>query len=146
MTLERPFRVLPAVSEDNEHFWRGGGEGELRFLRCAACGWWLHPPAPICPVCLGRDLVVSAVSGRAVIHAYTVNWQSWLPGFDPPYVIAIVEFPEQAGLRLTTNIVGCEPEAVTTGMPVKVRFEEYDDVWIPLFEPEQSAPDPKGPR
>jgi hypothetical protein len=30
----RPFRVLPAVTVDNEHFWLGGAEGELRFLRC----------------------------------------------------------------------------------------------------------------
>ena len=30
----RPFRVLPAVLPENEHFWMGGAEGELRFLRC----------------------------------------------------------------------------------------------------------------
>ena len=33
----RPFRVLPAVTPENEHFWLGGAEGELRFLRCADC-------------------------------------------------------------------------------------------------------------
>jgi uncharacterized OB-fold protein len=131
----RPFRVLPAVSAANEHVWRGGADGELRFRRCQACGYWIHPPTPACPSCLSRDLAVEAVSGLGVVHTFTVNWQPWYPGFDPPYVVAIVELPEQPGLRLTTNIVGCAHDEVTVGMAVRVCFEEYDDVWIPLFEP-----------
>ena len=132
--------MLPAVVPENEHFWTGGAQGELRFLRCKACGWWLHPPGPVCPACLGRELAVEAVSGRAVVHAFTINHHAWIPGFDPPYVIAIVELPEQEGLRLTTNIVGCAPDDVRTGMPVEVTFEEHDDVWIPLFRPAGGAP------
>ena len=48
---------------------------------------------------------------------------------------AIVELDEQSGLRLMTNVVGCAAEAVHIGMRVRVVFEEYEDVWIPLFEP-----------
>ncbi|MEJ5255820.1 MAG: OB-fold domain-containing protein [Acidimicrobiales bacterium] len=132
---DRPFRVLPRVTEQNEHFWRGGAHGELRFLRCQRCGYWIHPPAPICPECLSRDLAPEATSGRAVVHTYTVNEQPWIPTLDPPYVVAIVELPEQEGLRLTTNIVNCDPYEVTIGMEVRVTFEEYDDVWLPFFEP-----------
>ena len=59
-----------------------------------------------------------------------------IPGFNPPYVVAIVELEEQPGLRLTTNVVGCEPEDVEIGMAVKVVFEDVgDDVFLPLFEP-----------
>ena len=136
---DRPFRVLPAVVPENEHFWRGGADGELRFLRCDSCGWWLHPPAPICPECLGRELSVAAASGDAVVHTFTVNWQPWYPNLDPPYVVAIVELPEQDGLRLTTNIVGCEPDDVWIGMPVRVTFEDYDGVWLPFFAPVEPA-------
>jgi len=135
----RPFRVLPAVTPDNEHFWTGGADGELRFLRCGACRYWIHPPAPICPSCLSRDVQPDAVSGRATVHTYTVNWQPWYPNLDPPYVVAIVELPEQAGLRLTTNIVGCEPDDVTIGMAVQVLFEDWDGVWLPFFEPTAEA-------
>lgn len=140
----RPFRVMPAVTVDNEHFWRGGAEGELRFLRCAACRYWIHPPAPICPECLGRDVAPESVSGDATVLTYTVNRQPWYPHLDPPYVVAIVELPEQDDLRLTTNIVNCEPEEVDFGMAVRVTFEEYPDdgdpdpsrsVWLPFFEP-----------
>jgi uncharacterized protein len=131
----KPFRVLPRVTEQNEHFWRGGAEGELRMLRCASCGYWIHPPAPICPACLSKDVTPEATSGRAVVHTFTVNHQPWIPTLDPPYVVAIVELPEQEGLRLTTNIVRCDIDEVAIGMPVRVAFEEYDDVWLPFFAP-----------
>ena len=65
---------------------------------------------------------------------YTVNHQSW-DGSTEPYAIAIVGFPEQEGLRLTTNIVGCEPEEVRIGMSVTVTFEQHDDLYWPLFTP-----------
>ena len=137
---DEPFRLLPAVGPENAHFWQGGAEGELRFLRCDDCRTYVHPPAPLCPECLGRSLSVEAVSGRARVHTYTVNHHPWVPGFDPPYVVAIVDIEEQAGLRLTTNLVGVEPGDVTIGMRVKVCFDERDDgIFIPLFEPDPEA-------
>lgn len=137
--VEKPVRVLPRVTPDTEHFWRGGEQGELRFLRCAECGHWIHPPAPVCPVDLSKNLEVEAVSGKAFVHTYTVNHHPWMPGFDPPYVVAIVELPEQAGLRLTTNVVNCDPDEIEVGMPVRVTFEQYEDVWLPLFEPDRDG-------
>jgi uncharacterized OB-fold protein len=132
----QPFRVLPAVDHATRPFWTGGEHGELRILRCQACGLWLHPPGPVCPRCLSTDLAPEAASGRAVVHTYTINHQPWYPGLDPPYVVAIVALPEQEGLRLTTNIVGCPPGDVRIGLPVRVTFERYDDVWLPMFEPD----------
>src|SRR5689334_2050460 len=123
-----PFRILPRVTEGNEHFWRGGAEGELRFLRCQDCQYWIHPSQPRCPVCLSKNLAPEAVSGDATIFTYTINVQNWgIPTYEPPYVIAIVELPEQDGLRLTTNILGCAPEDVRIGMPVRVTFEHHDE-------------------
>lgn len=134
-----PFRVLPAVSDLNRHFWTGGEHGELRFLRCGACGAYQHPPQPLCWKCHSKDLTPEPVSGRASVATYTVNHQAWMPGPDLPYVVAIVELPEQEGLRLTTNIVECDPDSVKVGMPVEVVFEHHadpdGDVWIPLFRP-----------
>jgi uncharacterized OB-fold protein len=134
---EQGFRLLPAVGPENEHFWRGGAVGELRFLRCSACRIYVHPPAPLCPTCLSRDLEVAAVSGRARVHTYSLNHQPWVPGFDPPYMVAIVDIEEQPGLRLTTNLVHCDPGDVEIGMRVRVCFEEREDgIFIPLFEPD----------
>ena len=131
----KPFRVLPRVTAANQHFWRGGEHGEIRFLRCRACRTYVHPPAPVCPDCYGRDLAAEAVSGRATVLTFTLNHQPWVPAPDHPYAIAIVEIEEQRGLRLMTNVVGCPPQDVRVGMPVQVVFEQHEDVWIPLFTP-----------
>ena len=136
----KPFRLLPAVTPENEHFWHGGRDGELRFLHCAACEKFVHPPQPRCPDCLASELSVRAASGRAHLHTYTVNHQPWIPGFEPPYVVAIVTLAEQPDLRLTTNVVGCEPGALAIGMPLRVVFEPCDDdVHLPLFEPDETG-------
>jgi uncharacterized OB-fold protein len=129
-----PFRILPAVDGLNEFFWTSGATGELRFLRCGACGYWIHPPSPRCPECLGTDVAPAAVSGRATLHSFTVNHQQWIPD-TAPYVIGLVEFPEQQGLRLTTNVVECPIDDVKIGMALTVTFEEYEGVWFPLFRP-----------
>jgi uncharacterized OB-fold protein len=70
-----------------------------------------------------------------VVHTFTVNHQAWMPGLEPPYVVAIVALPEQVGLRLTTNVLDVDPSDVFIGMEVDVRFEHHDDVWIPVFVP-----------
>lgn len=136
---DKPFRVLPRVTPANEHFWRGGAEGRLRILRCREDGTWIHPPAPVCPACYGKDVTPESVSGRATVATFTLNHQPWVPAPDHPYAIAIVELDEQRGLRLMTNVVNCPAEDVHIGMRVRVVFEEHEDVFVPLFEPDPDA-------
>ena len=136
---DKPFRVMPKVTDLNRHFWTGGADGELRFLRCPDCRHYIHPPSPLCPACLASELEVASVSGRASVATFTLNHQTWVPAPDHPYAIAIVEIEEQPSLRLMTNIVGCAAEDVYIGMPVRVVFEQHDDVYVPLFEPDPAA-------
>ena len=133
---QNEFRLLPDVTPETEHFWRGGAHGELRILRCSACRTFIHPPAPVCPECLGRDLAPETVSGRGTVATFTVNHQRWNPTVPVPYVIALVEIDEQPSVRIMTNIVGCEPDDVRIGMRVRVTFAEREDVFLPLFEPD----------
>ena len=130
-----PSRPLPGMTAENAFFWRSGADGRLRFLTCPSCRYRVHPPGPVCPRCLTKGLRAEPVSGKGTVFAFTVNYHPWIVGFDPPYVIAMVELDEQAGLRLTTNIVGCGASDVSVGMPVEVVFEQHDDVWLPLFRP-----------
>lgn len=134
---EPPFRILPRITDRNQHYWTGGRDGELRFQRCNQCKYFLHPPAVICPKCLSKDIGIEAVSGRAEVVAYSINYQPWMPGPELPFVLAIVCCEEQDDLRLTTNVVNCSVDDVAVGMPVQVLFEAHPDqeVWIPLFEP-----------
>jgi len=137
-TENKPFRLLPKLDDDNEPFWTGGERGELVMWRCQDCKHWIHPPGPICPMCLSRNIATEATSGRGVVHSLTINEQSWNPTMPPPYVIALVELDDQRDLRLMTNVVNCNPGDVDFGMRVQVVFEHHDDVWIPLFEPEKA--------
>ena len=75
--------------------------------------------------------------------AFTINRQPWIPGFEPPYVVAMVELADEPDVRLITNIVDISPEDVRVGLEVEVLFEDWTDptgdestrVWIPLFRP-----------
>lgn len=129
-----PLRFITA-DESDEFFWRSGADGVLRFLGCAGCERIHHPPVPRCPYCGSRDVAPKAVSGRATLATYTVNHQPFMPGFEPPYVIAIVEIDEDPTVRLMTNIVGCAIEDVHIGMPLQVTFEASGEWFVPLFEP-----------
>lgn len=132
-----PRRVLPPADGPTGFFWTMGRDGSLRFLRCTACTYFIHPPAPYCPRCGSRDASPHPVSGRATLYSFTVNHQAW-DGDGRPYVIGIVEFPEQPGLRLTTNVVGVSPDDVHIGMPLEVTFERHEPIHLPLFRPAAS--------
>lgn len=133
--MDKPFRVLPEVTDSNRHFWTGGAQGQLVFLACEDCRHLVHPPSPRCPQCLSRALRPRPVSGRGTVASYTVNHQPWNPTLPERYVIALVEIEEQPTLRLMTNIIGCKPDDVRIGMPVQVAFEADDDVYLPMFTP-----------
>jgi uncharacterized OB-fold protein len=126
---------LPRIDDANRFFWESGQDDRLRFLQCADCALWIHPPLPRCPRCLGRRISPEAVAGTGTVHTYTVNHQPWFTDPAPPYAIAIVSLDEQADLRLTTRLVDVDPDVVTIGMRVQVRFEHREDVWLPLFAP-----------
>ena len=139
MTADGPaFRLLPRLDPENEFFWTSGADGRLRFLRCQACQEYVHPPSPVCPTCLSSELDPVPVSGRATVVAHTLNVHGWIPG-SQPYLVAWVAIDEQPDVRLTTNLVGVEPDDVHDGMAVEVVFEHDDDVWLPLFRPVESA-------
>ena len=128
-------RPLPQLTPANQWFWTSGKDGQLRIQGCGDCGALVHPPAPICQKCRSRERVPVVVSGRGTVVAFTVNQHQWSPAFEPPYAIANVAIEEDPSVRLTTNVVGCDPSEVHVGQRVVVRFEQQDDVWLPLFEP-----------
>ncbi len=129
-----PRRPLPLVTMENEFFWRSGADGTLRLQECRACESLIHPPAPVCRYCHSRDMGVRAVSGNATLAGFTVNHRFSLPGLPAPYVVAQVAIAEDLRVRLTTNIVDCDPEQLELGQPVEVVFEQVEDVWLPLFK------------
>jgi uncharacterized protein len=79
-------------------------------------------------------MVVQA-SGRASLYSYAIQHRA-IPGFTPPYAIAVVTLEE--GPRMMTNIVECAqtPEALQLDMPLEAVFERVSEtVSLPVFRP-----------
>ncbi|HPG27658.1 MAG TPA: OB-fold domain-containing protein, partial [Myxococcota bacterium] len=79
-------------------------------------------------------------SGRGTVYTYSVVRQNQMPAFREavPYVVAYVQLEE--GPQLLTNVVGCAPEAVSIGMPVRVDFvptpgPRGEPLGVPRFVP-----------
>lgn len=132
---EPPPRKLPQLTPETTPFWTGGQDGRLLIQRCASCRRYQHPPLPLCPHCRTPTMAPAAVSGRGTVKTFTVNRQQWLPGLTGDFVFAAVELAEQAELYVFSNILA-PPETLRAGLPVKVCFEQHEDVWLPLFRPD----------
>ena len=128
-------RPLPPVTDETEFFWTSGADGTLRLQECASCNALIHPPQPVCRYCRSREMGVRAVSGHATLSSFTINHRFSLPGLPAPYVVAQVAIVEDPRVRLTTNIVECDPEHLEIGQLMEVAFEHIEDVWLPLFRP-----------
>jgi uncharacterized protein len=127
--------MAPPVTDLNRPFWTGGAHGQLLVQRCGSCDRWVFPAAEACATC-GGPLEWQPVSGDGTVFTFTVSRHQYHPDVPAPYVIAIVELAEQAGLRFMTNIVECDPDTVTIGLPVRVVFEPAgDEAWAPVFRP-----------
>ncbi|MDH5671366.1 MAG: Zn-ribbon domain-containing OB-fold protein [Myxococcales bacterium] len=130
-------RFAPTPSPETQHYWDGCKEGELRLQRCDQCEHTYFPPRPFCPKCASREVSIYKASGKATLWSYVIHHRP-MPGFKPPYAIAVVQLQE--GPRMMTNIVECEqtPEALQLDMPLEVRFESVsDDINLPVFAPAQ---------
>jgi uncharacterized OB-fold protein len=137
MTKVRPSsgtRVLPRLTDANRAFWTGGANGDLLVTRCEKCHRWELPPSQECTGC-GGPTRPEPVSGTAKVYTWTLNHQKFHPDVEPPNLIALVVLDEQEDLRLATNLVDIDAEDVKSGLPVSVEFEDYGDLFYPVFAP-----------
>ena len=134
MALE-PGRPRPEPTPETRHFWEGCKEGKLLLQRCPDTGKAYFPPRPFSPYTGNRNVEVFQASGRATLHSYVIHHRP-VPGFTPPYAIAVVELEE--GPRMMTNIIDCPqtPEALQLDMKLEVAFVPMDEkTTLPLFRP-----------
>lgn len=125
--------LAPTLSERSAPYWTGGANGQLLIGRCLRCGFWIHPPLPVCRSCRSREVGPAPASGRGTVHSWTVNRYKWAPELEPPYVIAEVELVEQPGLIVLTTVRAAD---ITIGMEVHVEFERAgDESYVPYFVP-----------
>jgi uncharacterized OB-fold protein len=115
-------RPIPAPTPLTAPYWDACRRGELAIQRCAGCHRFVHFPEVACPFCGGADLPFETVSGRGIVHTFTIVHRTFLPGFAPPYVVAWIDLEE--GARAFGDVVDCAPEDVRIGLPVRVCFDD----------------------
>jgi uncharacterized OB-fold protein len=136
MTTDTSAKPVPEVTAALAPFFAAAREGRLVVQRCAGCAALRFPPREICSACLATEATWQPVAGRGVIFSYNVMHQIYHPGFAAavPYAVVVVKLEE--GPKITSNLVGCPPEAITVGMPVEVVFEQVSpEVTLPKFRP-----------
>lgn len=130
-------RLEPAATPLSEPFWEATRSEQLLVQRCEECGATVWYPRERCTSCLGDQLRWIESTGRGEVYTFNVMRKAGNPMMadQVPYVIALVDLEE--GHRMATNIVGCEPEDVRCGMPVKVVWdvELSDGRRLPVFSP-----------
>jgi uncharacterized protein len=121
VTADRLPAPAPERTPETDAFWGATASGRLLLAHCDQCDGVIWYPKTYCSACGGRSVSWMEASGRGTIYSFTVAHRG--PGAfgqAVPYVIAYVELTE--GPRVLTNIVGCEPDQVSIGLPVRVVF------------------------
>jgi uncharacterized protein len=129
-------KPLPRPYQDTEAYWDAAKEKRLVLQQCKDCGKHQFYPRGVCSHCLSSALDWVESRGRGKVHTFTVCHRAPHPGFaaELPLVIAVIELDE--GVRMMSNIVGCDPTSVRIDMAVKVVFaEESPEITLPKFEP-----------
>jgi uncharacterized OB-fold protein len=131
-------KPLPTPDPVTKPFWDSLKAQAIQLQRCSACQTFIFYPRSHCPGCLSDDLTWTPVSGRGVVHAFTIPHRHPNRVFtaDGPYVVALIELDE--GARMLTNLIEVEAtaEAVKVGMPVEIVYDAVtDEVTLPKFRP-----------
>ena len=140
----RPEFPLPDVGwEPTREFWAGAGRGQLLIPRCADCRAYAWYPVARCRRCGEGRFAWTRMSGNGRLFSWAVVRRAFLPAFadQVPFVAALVALDEDPGVRVATNLVGCDAESLDFDMPVRVVFRPLrfptvaGEVMAPMFVP-----------
>ncbi len=129
-------RPVPVPDERSQEFWSAAATRALVLARCTRCTKLAHPPDTVCPHCGTTDpaFEFTVVEGSGSIRSWTVMRQSFLPGFDVPFVLVDVELSAQPDLRLIGRLVDGPDAPLRLGAPVRLAFEDVaPGVAVPAF-------------
>jgi uncharacterized protein len=120
---------VPVPGLASRPYWDAARQGRLVFQRCQRCERIPPRPALVCAGC-GGELAWQESCGRGSLYSWTVVWRPQHPSFRTPYAPAVVRVEE--GWWLLTAVVGCQPDDLSEGMPVRIEFHHAgDDIWLP---------------
>lgn len=125
-------RTLPPMTALNQPWFEGCAEGVLRLQQCRHCGQHQFYPRTLCSHCGAAEPDWVNASGRGTIASFSIVRRAISKAYEAPYVVALIDLEE--GPRMMSNIVDCDPEAVTIGQAVSVTFKAWSEaITLPVF-------------
>jgi uncharacterized OB-fold protein len=129
-----PERPAPVPDRLTLPFWEACAGHRLTVPECQACGRRFFVPEVVCPACLSSQWEWADSAGLGTVYSLSVVYRTAHPNIDTPFILAIVDLDD--GWSMLTNIVGCEPDSASIGMPVAVTFSEATRTGpLPCFAP-----------
>ena len=130
----------PEITPLDRPYWAYLRAHDYRLQRCADCGAFRFPAAPLCPDCGARTHDWTPCSGRGAVISWVVFHRCYFPAFagDIPYNVAMIRLEE--GPVVIANLRGIANAAIRAGLPVEVVFEDVDEsLTIANFRPREGA-------
>ncbi len=130
-------KPLPVPDPVTKPFWDSLKAHAAQIQYSPAADRYVFYPRNVCPYTGSRDLQWRPISGRGVIHAFTINYIGRNPGggfSDVPYAVVLVELEE--GARMMGNLVDVEPNPakIKVGQPVELVYDDVtDEITLPRF-------------
>lgn len=114
----------PVAEYGAEPYWEACNERRLSMQRCSDCHRLRWHPSPRCGECGGEEYSWDILSGRGTINTWTVITHPVHPAAveKVPYVVAVIELEDQAGLTIVSNLIDCDVDAIAFGQRVEVDF------------------------
>jgi len=121
-------KAIPVPDEQNQPYWDGAKEKKLVLQHCSGCGLVSARPRVICPRCHKEEFEWKQVSGKGIIHSYTIVHQTTAAGFqdEVPYVVVHAVIDEEPTCYVTANLLVDQSEhsRLTISLPVVIDFED----------------------
>jgi uncharacterized protein len=130
-------RPYPAQTALNDGYLEGLQAGELRLQRCDDCGQYRFPPSRYCPADLSPRWTWTPVSGRGTLWSWIRMHKRYIPGWEPPYDVALVVLDE--GPRMIAGVPEDAVGRLACDQPVRAYFEKDGDQVRVLFGPTDEA-------
>lgn len=125
----------PTTTPETAPFWEAANNGVFLIQSCPDCGKKQYHYRALCSHCWSDRIEDFPSSGRGTVWTFSVVYRNGTPGYSEkvPYVVGLVEL--EGGVKVVTNIVADDPEAVDFGQTVEVFFEKsVAGQNIPLFK------------
>ena len=133
---------LPEPSPEDAPYWAACREHRLSIRHCNACQRFFHPPMPSCAHCGSTNVDWRDVAGEGTVFSYTVAYHAVHKALQGrvPYNIVVVMLNDADDVRLISNLVDVEPDAIRIGMPVTVVWETLENgMGLPRFRKSAST-------